>query len=412
MARRDPLHDWIITVTTHFPHLSKPQAAVLALWSFGMILARSCSLSAVTTALWPLLSQPWNTVRQRLREWYKPAAHKAGQHRRELDVATCWGPLLAWTLDGWPHRQVALALDATSLFDRLVVLSLSVVYRGTAIPVAWKVLPGNVPGAWRPHWLELLRWFDGKIDRDGKVIVLTDRGLYAPWLFDAIVDLGWHPLMRITRRNRFQPEGWAHSQPVWQFTPRVGCRWQGRGVAFPTGESPLNCTLLAWWAEGHEDGWYLVTDLPPQAADAAWYGLRMWIEHGFEQFKSAGWQWQKTRMTDPERVNRIWLAVALATLWVLRVGGASDRAETCAETFPRLKSLPGAVGPEEAPKGPRKKRLVSVLRQGIAFLLAWLITGQVVPAGQWYPEPWPELAVIIQERAHEQHNPVMENLPQ
>jgi hypothetical protein len=306
MSRHDPRYDWTASVTTHCSHLSKPQAAVLALWSFGRVLARSCALTAVANALSPLIGRCGNTGRQRLRDWYKPAARKSGKHRRELGVSAGFAPLLAWILEGWPCRRVALALDATSLFDRLVVLSLSIVDRGTAIPVAWKVLHAHKPHPWKPEWLRLLRWFHNQIAPDWMVIVLTDRGLYAPWLFRAITRLGWHPMMRITRRNQFLPEGWVHPKPVWWFAPEVGRSWPGRGVAFPkTPRCRLPCTLLAWWAEGHADGGYLVTDLPPQAADAAWYGLRRWIEHGFEQFKSGGGQWQTTRMTAPERVSRV-----------------------------------------------------------------------------------------------------------
>jgi len=47
LARRfPPPADWIEQVTRHFPRLSKPQAAGLALWSLGLILARSCSLES------------------------------------------------------------------------------------------------------------------------------------------------------------------------------------------------------------------------------------------------------------------------------------------------------------------------------------------------------------------------------
>jgi hypothetical protein len=36
------------TVSSHLPHLSRPQAHVLALWSYGMVLARaSCGTSSV-----------------------------------------------------------------------------------------------------------------------------------------------------------------------------------------------------------------------------------------------------------------------------------------------------------------------------------------------------------------------------
>jgi hypothetical protein len=38
---------WLTTLMQHLSHLSKPHATVLALWSFGMVLARSCALTAV-----------------------------------------------------------------------------------------------------------------------------------------------------------------------------------------------------------------------------------------------------------------------------------------------------------------------------------------------------------------------------
>src|SRR5580765_1480318 len=33
------------------------------------------------------------------------------------------------------------------------------------------------------------------------------------------------------------------------------------------------------------------------------------IEQGFKITKRGGWQWQRTRMTDPQRAARLWLAV-------------------------------------------------------------------------------------------------------
>ena len=43
--------EWTTIIHTHLPHLTKPQATVLALWSLGMVLARSCALTAVSTFL-------------------------------------------------------------------------------------------------------------------------------------------------------------------------------------------------------------------------------------------------------------------------------------------------------------------------------------------------------------------------
>jgi hypothetical protein len=141
----------------HLPHLSKAQATGLALWSLGMVLARSCALTAVSTFLAEGLRQQDNTVRQRLRAWCYESQAKRGKKRQEVHVETCFAPVLAWVLRWWTGTQLALALDATTLGDRCVVLAISVVYRGCAIPVAWVVLEAGKKQAWRREWLRMLR---------------------------------------------------------------------------------------------------------------------------------------------------------------------------------------------------------------------------------------------------------------
>ena len=52
MSRQPGLSEWIDLVSTHMPHLSVPQARVLALWSYGIALTRSCGRLTVAT-FWP-----------------------------------------------------------------------------------------------------------------------------------------------------------------------------------------------------------------------------------------------------------------------------------------------------------------------------------------------------------------------
>ena len=99
----------------------------------------------------------------------------------------------------------------------------------------------------------------------------------------------------------------------------------------------------------------------------------MWIEHGFEQFKSAGWQWQKTRITEPDRAGRKWLTIALATFWVIAVGGQRGHDEGPQETMPHL---PATDVHQRGPESPGGNRLASVFCQGIAVILALLIADQ------------------------------------
>jgi hypothetical protein len=365
--------------------LSKPQAAVLALWSLGTVLARSCALSAVSEFLAKGLERKANTVRQQLREFCYEAKAKRGKPRRELAVESCFAPLLAWVLSWWEGTQLAIAVDATTLGQRFVVLVVSVVYRGCAIPVAWTVLAATETHAWRGEWLRMLRQVRVAVPRRYFVIVLADRGLYARWLFRRIVRLGWHPVLRVNTGGSFRPAKSVHYRPFRELVPQTGTQWVGTGTAFQ-GRRRLNCTLLARWDDGDKDPWLLLTDLAPSAGEACWYGLRAWIEQGFKMTKRGGWQWQRTRMSDPQRAARLWLAVAVATLWLLSVGGMAE------DTLPESTLLPLADA-DASPTRQRRAtrlRLVSIFRQGWITILVALLNHRHLPRGRFIPEPWPQ----------------------
>jgi hypothetical protein len=182
MSCRNAVYQWTAVVTTHLPHLSKPQATGLALWSVGMVLARSCALSAVATLLAVGVERKAHPVRQQLREFCYEAQAQRGAKRRALEVESCFAPLLGWVWKWWEGQQLALAIDATALGARFVVLTVSVVSRGCAIPVAWTVLAGNTKPAWRGEGLRMLRPLRPAIPAPWTVMVLADRGLYARWL--------------------------------------------------------------------------------------------------------------------------------------------------------------------------------------------------------------------------------------
>jgi hypothetical protein len=217
-----------------------------------------------------------------------------------------------------PHKCLALALDATTLKQRFTVLSISVLYQHRAIPVAWKIIPANQVGSWQPYWEALLEALRHAIPKDWTVLVCADRGLYAKWLFERIVSLGWHPLLRINAQGWYRQAGQTTYQRLASVVAQAGASWCGQVVCFK--ENPLACTLLASWEAGQSEAWLIVTDLPPERARARWYGMRAWIESGFADLKRRGWQWHKTQMVDGARAERVWLALAVATLWVVGVG--------------------------------------------------------------------------------------------
>ena len=127
MSCQRAVYQWTTEVTTHLPHLSHPQATVLALWSVGMVLARSCALTAVANLLATWQERKANSVRQQLREFCYEAEAKRGTKRQALEVASCFAPLLGWVLSWWEGQQLALAIEATARGARVVVLTVRVV---------------------------------------------------------------------------------------------------------------------------------------------------------------------------------------------------------------------------------------------------------------------------------------------
>lgn len=338
MSRPPQLTQWQGLLASHFDHLPAPVVAVLALYSFGMLCAGASGLSTVALTLAERLGVLYDAVRKRLAEFYKEAAAKSGvkqgQKRQDFDVTSCFAPLLRWLLSLWSGRQLALAIDVTNLAERFHVLCVSVVVRGVGIPVAWKVLWGGQKEPWNPHWQRLLQLLQQAVPADWTVLVLSDRGLESPALFEMIRQLHWHPLMRVKKGGKFRPEGWSNFYFMEQLASQAGAPLALAGWAYAGRK--MRCTLLSCWQEGCAEPWLLLTDLPPEAGNALWYGFRSWIEAGFKVIKGGCWQWQYTRMEDPGRVERLWLVLAVATVWVVALGVAAEVQEETAKEQKRL----------------------------------------------------------------------------
>jgi hypothetical protein len=88
-------------------------------------------------------------------------------------------------------------------------------------------------------------------------------------------------------------------------------------------------------------------------------------------------------MSAPDRAARLWLAVAVATLWLLSVGGEAD------ETIPAstLLDVTGWCPERPRPRRATRLRLVSVFRQ------------EPLPAGRLVPEPWPAVPPLAGDPA-------------
>ncbi len=388
----DRLSQWKQEVSTTFGHLSKPQVWGLVLWSAGIALSGSAGITQISALLALVLDQQEQAVFQRLREWYLDAKHKSGKKRRDLDVPSCFAPLLRWIVRLWgnENQQMVLVLDATQLRDRWTILSISVVVRSGALPVAWKVLGGHEKGSWRPHWEGLLENLSGSIPADWQVLVMADRGLYARWLFQAICTCGWHPFLRINLGVKARAVGEERFDWISRWAPAPGTRWKGQVECFASKASRLTCTLLVHWEAGYEHPWAILTDLSPEEAEVSWYSMRAWVETGYKDFKRGLWGWHHSKMQGASRVERLWLAMAVAQVWTVSIGCQAEVKQERKHPPTNLSASHIACRRRKRPADQFPERRLSCAVRGRLSLVAALFNAESLPCGRLVPEAWPQ----------------------
>jgi hypothetical protein len=377
------------TIGCFLDPLSPAQQGWLAAWVYGTIKAKSSCQNAVIAALGD--PRQWTTIRQYLREGLYDGWDRAAPCRRQLTVSLCFAPLLRWVLAWWRGTGLALAIDVTYQRDRLVVLAVCVLYRGTAIPVAWTILRSNQKGAWMPHFVRMLDLLAPAVPASMQVLVLLDRGLRSPELWRSISRRGWHPLLRLELTDTFRPATWHQRHAVRSFVEQRGSAWVGVGKAFA--RQPLPSTLVVVWFEAYDAPLAVLTDLAPADVGICWYGLRMWVELGFRLLKRMGWHWERTQRCDPARVERHWLVLAVATLWTVAYGTRIEDAAAQGRDPTHL------LHPPATAPAPRQRR-IALAALGWNRLRDHLVTGRLWHVLWLLPESWPSPSSTITLTLH------------
>lgn len=307
------LYHWKQSLAKRFAFLSKPQGYMLAAFTLGLCLARSCTLGRVAEALW-WLGKADSVERREQRFLANPRIDwKEG--------ARC---LARWVLGSLLNcsRLVVLLVDETTLGEHLKVMAVSLAYRGRALPLAWWCYHQDHYPMRQTKLIDtLLGWVAAALPPRCQVLVETDRGLSSsPALLRRIRKRGWYYLVRVQRALLVRGQD-GQELRLGALISRPGQHWSGRVQVFKSA-GWLECWAIAYWGRGHQEPWLLLTDYAP--AQASWYGWRMWEELAFRDFKSTGWKWHKSRVWDPEHANRLWLVLALAYAWVLSLGTQGD----------------------------------------------------------------------------------------
>lgn len=314
------------------PDLPRPEQKTVAALTCGVVVGKATTLSTMSAGMPGSATNP-----SKLRRAQRLLAND------RLDVSAVQRCLITRLLAGQSGR-VDLLLDATPTgvtpcFSGIETLCLSAAWHGRTLPLLWRSRQAG-SGA-HPSWGTITDGFFAQVapllSQATQVVLMADRGLTGRPLLDRILAQGWHYILRCERTALIRkPDGstctLAELVPkpgapsryltgVQIFAPRSKLgqtqrHTAGRGTWYHVWRRAITTNVVAVWRMGDDDPWLLLTDLPATPARCTDYRRRIWEEEGFRDWKSSGWNWQRSRVRLPDRVDRLILLLALATVWM------------------------------------------------------------------------------------------------
>ena len=280
----------------------------------GILQAESIALSQIATHI-PVGSavEEWRITT--IRRWLK---------NPRIQVWNFYRPILEHVLHDWANVEAVVMLDGVQVFgDRLQIYLLSLRHGNRAIPLVWTVLSGK--GLTHVEKLEAMLTQAAEFlqPRVKRVRFLADAGFRDCDWAELCLKLGWHYNIRL-----------AENTLVWLPTRQVRCRIDELGVkrgqrryfqeVWLTSEAKWCANLSVTWSEGDaQEPPRLVPVMSDQVAcrqRLTEYGWRMDIDESFRDDQSGGFDMEHTQLQHPDRLERLLLALAVATLWCHELG--------------------------------------------------------------------------------------------
>jgi hypothetical protein len=234
-------------------------------------------------------------------------------------------PLLEHLLQdkAWRLADVTVVIDGTMIFgDRLQIFRLSLLYGCRAVPLVWTVLPGKgltTVETLTPMFERAATFLQGRVRR---VSLLADRG-FRDWDWAELATrLGWDYVIRIPC-NTYITLPTGPCVRVDALGVRPGQRRYYQGV-YLTQDACWQANLSVTWTKGDAKNapelLVVISNRTANQRRLKRYAWRMQIEASFRDDKTGGFDLDHTRLQDPERVERLLLGVAIATLWCHELG--------------------------------------------------------------------------------------------
>ncbi len=273
----------------------------------GLFLARSIHLSHIARKL-PLRGQIVSLTNRLRRFLDNP----------RVDIWSYYRPVAKQLLDALGGQRLTLLIDCTPLGFNYQLMVVAVAYRRRALPLVWSVHRGKKGMVSAKYQIALLRKLAPLISRKTEVWVVGDAEFGNVALMRWLSRRHWHYCLRVNSAYYYRRRGagWAAaaSIPVQEGqTLFLGwVRWTKRENFW--------VQLVAHWARGEDEPWFLVTDQAATRLTIQLYRKRMWIEELFGDLKGHGFDLEATHLQNLDRLSRLVLATMIVYVWLISLG--------------------------------------------------------------------------------------------
>lgn len=311
MADSLTLYDTLFPVVRKAqPHEDARRLRVFVWAVVGLLVEKTISLPLIAVAM----ASPAKAA-SRIRRLRRFLANPRVDGRAYYDV------LVRGALADWAGQTLLLILDTTTVAGRLVVLRVSLVYRGRAIPLGWQVYERKSVSLPLSLYREVLGHVRSLLPPGVKVVLLGDRGFRGQalmrWCRSPYV--GWHFRLRLKANQRITLSD-GRSLLLRELGLKPGMKGFLREVTLGQGRyGPLHLAL-AWSQKPLSEAWYIASDEPTDDETVVEYARRMEIEEELLDDKSGGFQLEDTQLADAASISRLLLVMSVAYLHLVSLG--------------------------------------------------------------------------------------------
>jgi len=221
-------------------------------------------------------------------------------------------------------QTVVLVMDGSGVGRGCTALMLHVVYKGRALPLAWRVRQapkGHFPEDLHIAVVALMREM---IPAGAKVVFLGDGEFDGTALQATLNEAGWFYACRTAMSTVATWEG-----ETFRLDTLGACSKPGTLIAFKevqfTRDAYGPVMVLSCWAKGYQEPLYLVSNMATAEEACRFYGKRFRIETFFSDQKSRGFHIHKSHISDVQRLSRLLIAACLAYIWIVYLGSVCEK---------------------------------------------------------------------------------------